>query len=225
MSLLPISKQHAAGVNVYFALRKSDGTYFDFSDNAWKALASVTTVGLAATEQTLAVGVSNYVASLDLADVNPGLAEVDCVILAFQRSGGAPAPLADTLIAQPYELMVQLSDVGPKALKIDAALGVTTTSGTELALIVSLSADGELVPLHALDPAATCAVDILRQGNFPQLSLTTGDMGAVNAAHKFEPVLADPNFTADRLYSLNVTIVADGVTITREANKTFAVVP
>lgn len=223
--LLPISKQHTAGVNVYFALRRADGNYFDFADNTWKILASVTTVGLAATEQTLADNVSNYVATLDLADVNPGLAEVDCVILAFQRAGGAPAPLTDTLIAQPYALTVQLSQAGRRTLKIEAALGVTTTAGTELALIVYLTADGELVPLHALDPAATCAVDILRQGNFPQLSLTTSDMGAVNVAHKFEPLLADPNFTADRLYSLDVTIVADGVTITRQANKTFAVVP
>jgi hypothetical protein len=220
-----ILHQDAPGLTVYFALTNTAGEFFDFDDDTWKVLASVTTVALAATERPISADRSLYVATLDLDAIAPGLAPVAVVANAYRQSGGSADPEVDDILSQPEPLTVRLGQVGlvDADFEVHNGLWDNSTSGTELALIVCLKCRGEIVPLHTIDDGAECTVDITLHGNDPQVSLDAEDMGAVNAAHRFEPTYENPNFTADRIYVCKTTITADGVSFVRE--KTFGVAP
>lgn len=214
----------AAELTLYFAIRNADGDWLDFDDWTFKALGEVAEVALPATEQDLSAERSRYSASIDLADLAPGLAAVECLVACYEQAGEAPSPLDDALSGRIVPLVAQLGQKGRRQYVTRCHLGATTTSGTELELMSWLEADGRKVPLHDLDDNATCAVVITRRGNYPQLTIDTTEMGAVNADHCFEPTYADPDFTADRIYRAEAIITAQGLTF--DANlKAFAVVP
>lgn len=226
MATETLSIQSASALNVYFTLRNSAGNYFDFSDGTFDAWGSATTPYVAATERIAKAGSawSVYVADVDLADVAPTLATVQVVAQAWRRVGGSPDPAVDSPISEAKAIIAQWERLGP--LKIDAKVRIATrtTAGTEIELMAWLESEGIRVPLHDLDPAATCSVDVLLRGNTSQISLDATAMGSVTAGHHFEPTYSNPNFTADRLYRANVTIVANGVTF-GPMTHTFVVVP
>ena len=226
MATETLSIQSASALNVYFTLRNAAGNYFDFSDNTFKAIATATTPYVAATERIAAVGAawSVYVADIDLADIAPTLAPVQVVAQAWRRSGGSPSLAADTPISEAKAIIAQWERLGPLAIETKVRLATRTTAGTEIELMAWLESEGIRVPLHTLDPSATCTVDVLLRGNTTQISLDATAMGAVTAGHHFEPTYSNPNFTADRLYRANVTIVANGVTFGPQTH-TFVVVP
>lgn len=217
-------REDAAGLNLYFAAQNAAGQWLDYSDWTFKALGSVTTVGLAATPQDLASGRKRYVASLDLEELAPGLPAVECTLGCFIRAGATPAPLTDTLAGQLLPFVAQLGAKGHRAFQTQVKLGATTTEGTLLELMAWLEADGRKVPLHTLDDDATCQVVCLRRGNFPQFTIDTTGMGPVNANHCFEPTYNNPNFTADRIYRAEAIITASGLTFSGNL-KAFSVVP
>lgn len=218
-------KQYTAGVTVYFVIRDAAGNYFDMDDNTFKALASCVDPYIEATERILKSGAddSNYVATFDLGDLAPGLAVVECFVMAIKRVGGSPDLAADLAISQPEPLIAQLEKLGRRVMDVKWAIGTKTTAGTTVQVWAELTADGEPVALHTIDSGATCALEVKQHGNTSQFSMTTGDIGAVNAAHRFEAEYTNPNFTADRVYAAKITVVADGQTYVRD--RTFTVVP
>lgn len=226
MATETLAVQTASALNVYFTLRNSAGNYFDWNDNTFKALASAVSPYLTATERIAKAGSawSVYVADLDLAEVAPTLAVVHCVVQAWRRAGGSPDLAADSPVSEAKSLAVQWERLGPLNIETKVRLATRTTAGTEIELMAWLESEGIRVPLHDIDPSATCSVDVLLRGNTSQISLDSTAMGAVTAGHHFEPTYSNPNFTADRLYRANVTIVANGVTFGPQTH-TFVVVP
>lgn len=227
MATETLVKQYTAGETVYFVLRNAAGEYFDFDagELVFQALGSCVAPYLAATERILKAGAaeSEYVADIDLDDIAPGLAAVECFALAILQAGGSPDLAADLVISQPAQIIAQLGKLGRRVFEIKAAIGTKTTAGTTVQVWAELLADGERVALNTIDPAATCALDVKLHGNANQFAMTTGDFGAVNSSHRFEAEYSDPAFTADRIYAAAFTIVADSQTFTRD--KTFSVVP
>lgn len=218
MTTETLVKQYTAGAHVYFVIRNAAGQYLD-SDYTFKALGSCSDPYWEATERILTAGASDsdYVATIDLADYAPGLAVVEGHVLAIKRVGGSPNLANDLVISQPAALVAQLGRAGQidrQALAVLFSANVRTTSGVKFHARVKLLHDGETVPLKDLDPAATCTVTITRHGDYPQFDLDATDMGAVNDSHEFVVEYADPDFTADEGYGGEVTITADGVTVT-----------
>jgi hypothetical protein len=226
MATETLAVQAASALNVYFTLRNSAGNYFDWHDNTFKALASATTPYLTATERIAKAGAawSVYVADLDLAEVAPNLAIVNCVAQAWRRSGGSPDLAVDTPISESVAIVAQWERLGPLPIEAKVRLATRTTAGTQIELMAWLESEGIRVPLHTLDSSATCTVDVLMRGNTSQFSLNSAAMGSVTTGHCFEPTYSNPNFTADRIYRANVTIVANGVTF-GPTTHTFNVVP
>ncbi len=223
-SIAEFARDAASGQTLYVAAMNGAGEWLDFDDWTFKAIGDVTTIGLAMTAHDIASGRQRYLASIDLTDLAPGLAAVSCTVGCYVQTGGSPDPESDTLSGQVIPLIAQLGKVGYRRFVPQLKLGVTSTAGTELALMAWLEADGEKVPLETLDDTATCAVEIIRQGNYPQISLDATAMGSVNADHCFEPLAANPDFTADRIYRAQTTITANGLTFTGPV-KAFSVVP
>lgn len=225
MATETLVKQYLAAQNVYFVLRNAAGNYFDQDDDTFKALASCVDPYFEGTERILKAGASEseYVATIDLADLAPGLAVVECFALAIRRVGGSPDLAADEVISQPAEIVAQLSQLGRRVMDIKWYVATKTTSGTTVQVWAELIADNEPVALYTIDPAATCTLDVKLHGNANQFAMNAAAMGAVNAAHRFEAEYTDPAFTADRGYAAKITIVADGQTYIRD--KTFTVVP
>lgn len=225
MATETLVKQYTAGKVVYFVLRNAAGNYFDQADDTFKALASCTDPYFEATERILKTGASEseYIATVDLADIAPGLAIVECFALALRRVGGAPDLAADEVISQPVEIVVQLSKLGRREIDIKWYVATKTTSGTTVQVWAELTADGDPVALHTIDNAATCTLDVKLHGNANQFAMNAAAMGAVNAAHRFEAEYSNPNFTADRGYAAKITIAAAGQTWIRD--RTFTVVP
>ena len=217
-------KQYTAGANVYFVIRNSAGNYFDLDDNTFKALASCVDPYIEATERILKAGAddSNYVASFDLADLAPGLAVVECFVIAIKRVGGAPDLATDLAISQSEPIVAQLGKLGRRSLAAYFSANLRSTAGVKFHCRVKLLADGETVPLHALDPAATCQVDITMHGNLPQFTLDATAMGAVNTAHEFVAEETDPDFETDEGYGGEVTITAGGVVVSCPTNFVIA---
>lgn len=227
MATETLVKQYNAGETVYFVLRNAAGEYFDFDagELVFQALGSCVAPYLAATERILKAGAaeSEYVADIDLDDIAPGLAAVECFALAILQAGGSPDLAADLVISQPAQIIAQLGQLGRRVFDIKWCINVKTTSGTAIQVWAELLADGVPVDLKTIDDAATCEVDIVQHGNSPLLSISTAEMGAVNVAHRFEAEVLNPNFTADRMYAQRVTINADGQTFVRD--RTVVVVP
>lgn len=179
---------------------------------------------LSATGVDVANGRKRYSASFDWADAAPGLAAVQMTIGCYEQVGASPVPTSDTLKGQIQSLSGQLGEPGLREFRTQVKLGATSTEGTTLELMAWLEADGRKVDLYDLDPSATCSVVCKRRGNVSQFTISTGDMGSVNADHCFEPTYANPNFTADRIYRAEAIIVADGITFDGNL-KGFSVVP
>lgn len=160
------------------------------------------------TEQALAADHSKYYGTVDLSDIAPGLTLVNGQLVFYAQTGASPdLPADDFLQGQAFE--AQLGLLGRRSFAVRCGLAFVTTSGTSLQAHAELLADGQLVPLHDLDPAATCEVDLWTFGppNAPLISLSTTDMGALNTDHRFAGEYANPNPTADSLHLVTARIL------------------
>lgn len=225
-----IEKRYTSGSTVYLAVfRKSDGKVFDWADNTWKLDGSATTPNVAMSAlRSAGTGQSLYVVSLNLATINATATPVDVTVLAFKRVGGSVSLANDEAISEPVGWQIAEGDLvteeegGPQ---VKTTVSVTSTAGNNAHVKVQLvDSTGTLIDLDALDPAATCAVQVIRDGNHAQFSLSTSDFGAPNGAGWFEADYANPNFTADRGYTVLTTVIAGGVTYSSKL-ATFHVVP
>lgn len=206
--------QHTASKNVYFALFESDGDVFDFNDNTFKAIAGATTPYVAATEESDlgGVGRSVYVASVNLANVHDHGVPKDVIVQAYERAGGTPAPLTDTVIALPSYVKVQFAEVGELPLTVEIVPCFTSTAGTEVRLFAKLMRGGKPVPIATYDAGATLALAVREHGAVGDL-FTIGAT-VVGASHVWELTQAAPGYTADRLYKYTATLVENGNTHT-----------
>lgn len=221
MATRRISSLATTGWNVYFVLtRLSDGKVFDWSDNSWKVLASATTPGVAMSSLvSWGSSVSMFAGDLNMTTVNNTTTPVDVAVTAFHRAGGSPAPATDTPITQGDPFTIVNGDIavttGPlgTGFQLDVTVDTTTTAGTTSHVKVQmLDVAGQLINLNTLDPSATCAVAVIRDGNFAQFSLTTGNFGAPNAQGWFEADKTNPNYTTDIGYTAIATVVTGGFT-------------
>jgi hypothetical protein len=217
MATEKLNVDRTAGQNVYFAVFDPvhTATVFDFSDNTFKALGSATTPYIAATEETdgAGTGISLYVASLNLAALNPLPATKHVVVYAYQRAGGSPNLLTDTMFSR-QELRLansvnNLDAAAIAAMRIGFDAAVTSTAGTSLKMIAWLRDVGGVV----IDGSATCVITC-REHGAGVLLFTNPSSGTASQTDygTFEVTQSTPGFTDDRLYVFDVTIVSNGVT-------------
>jgi hypothetical protein len=219
-----IRRMHDAGVHVYFCINNAAAQFLDFADGTFKALGSATTPYLAATEHAggAGAGKSYYDATLDLDVVHPGVTPLPITITAFERAGGTPAPATDEAISQPAGESIQRGDVIIVPVEPQFRICVKTTAGTAIQVETWLEAGGAPVPLFDLDPAATCVATIYLFGT--GIPVITIDVDfTLNARGIFEAEYANPNFTADRLYDVDLTITSLGVDYS--SRRSFTAVP
>jgi hypothetical protein len=219
-----IRKFWNASKNIYLCVNNAAGQFFDFSDNTFKALGSATTPYAAATERTgiAGTGKSYYDVSLNLTNIYVGLAPLPITITAFERAGGSPAPATDMAISGPAGLSLQRGDVMIVPVEPQLRICTKTIAGTTIQITAWLDAAGAPAPLATLDPSATCTVTVYLFGS--DIAVFAVDSAfALNDLGQFEAEYDDPNFTADRLYTAELAIVAEGATYS--GRKTFTPVP
>jgi hypothetical protein len=200
--------------------RLSDGKVFDWADSTWKLIgAPPTTPGVAMTGLvTFATGFKQFAADLNLSTINATMTPVDVVVRMFVQAGGSPAPATDTDLGEIQSFTIvggqRLDGTSSlPSLMVVVTVDTTTTAGTNSHVKVQvLDQAGQLVNLDSLDPSATCAVDVQRDGVHSQFALSTSDFGAPNANGWFEADYANPAFTTDSGYTAIATIVTGGVT-------------
>lgn len=222
MATIRITSQAAAALTVYAVVfRLSDGKVFDWSDNTWKVIGSAVTPAVAMTNlATFATTEGDFAADLNLSTINATMAGVDVSIKIFSQAGGSPAPATDTYLGHidPFTVVIgqRLSGVSsfPKFTAV-CVVDTTTSLGTAAHVkVVLLDEAGQLLDLNTLDPAATCAVEVIRDGGAAQFTLSTINFGAPSASGWFEATQANPNFTTDVGYTAKATIVSGGNTYT-----------
>jgi hypothetical protein len=207
-------------------VRAADGWLLDFDDYVFKASGHVATA-TPLTEQPLNGVHSQYAGTIDLDRFPLSLAVIEANVLARRRVGAEPDLTADPVVAQsrPPGLVVQLRRSGRRRLDVKGSVWVNSTGGVAMQLAAELLADGAQVPLALLDPTAQCTASVIGHGNLPLFDLNAAEMGAVNAAHRFEATYANPNLTADHLHYVVFTITADGWTITSGGIRHFGALP
>lgn len=171
---------------------------------------------LTLTERAGSATMSRYTGALDLSQIAPGLDLIQGSLIFYKRTGSVPSLYADLEIAGPLGVEAQLGLLGRRQITVKASVALRTTGGQSMHVWVELLADGQRVPLHDLDPDATCEVDVWIHGNSPLFSMDTSDMGAVNAEHRFESSYSNPNPTADSLHAVSARITALGQTFVLE---------
>lgn len=209
------------GWTVYFVLtRLSDGKVFDWNTNVWATLGAAVTPAVAMSSLvSFGASVSEFAANLNMTTVNNTTTPVDVVVTAFHQAGGSPAPATDTPITQGDPFSIANGDIvvtsGPlgTGFKVEVTVDTTTSAGTNSHVKVQLrDSAGQLINLNTLDPSATCAVAVVRDGNYAQFSLTTGNFGAPNSQGWFEADKINPNYTTDIGYTAIATVVTGGLT-------------
>lgn len=205
-----------AGWNMYLVVyRLSDGKIFDWSDNTWKLLsAPPVTPGLAMTS-LVAIGttLAKYAASVNLTLINNTATPVDVVIVAFHRLSGSQAPATDTAIGEGDSFTIVNGDIvvpgKANGFRVHCVVYTNATMGNKAHCKVKLlDASGQAV----IDAAATCALNVQRDGVHNQFAVSTSDFGSQNANGYWEFDYENPNFTADVGYTGIATVVSGGVT-------------
>lgn len=225
MATRDLRRMDDAGLTGYFVIYQSgSANVYDFADQTFKALGAATTPYVAATERTgiCGTGKSYYDASINLSQIHPGVAAFGITILFFEQLGGAPAPATDTPRSQPVSLTIQSGDEIVVPVDVQFRCCAKSTSGTEIQVLAWLQAGQVPVDLATLDPAATCTATIYLYGSSIPV-ITLDSEFALNTLSQFEAEYSNPNFTADRLYTVELAIVTGGVTYT--ARRTFTVIP
>lgn len=213
MATRKVHIQATTGWTVYaVVVRLSDGHVFDWSDNTFKALASATTPEVAMTS-LVTVGASDlFEASIDLATINNTATGMDVKVLALHQAGGSPAPATDTAIGEGDSFQIVAGAVAggvTAGYRVLACVDVTSTLGDNAHCKVKLlDPTGKVV----IDAAATCALNVQRDGAVNQFSVSTSDFGVQNANGYWEYNFANPDFTTDVGYTAIATVISGGVT-------------
>lgn len=159
-----------------------------------------------------------YEVTLDATDTNT-LGQLRLAV----HETGSRVVLEDFMVlaAGAYDALIG----APASNRLVTTVSVTSTAGTTAHVKVQMTdSRGALIDIHALDAAATCAVTVIQDGGATQFSLATGDFGAPSSSVGwFEADYANPAFTADRGYTAEVTVVANGITY--QGSTTFFTVP
>jgi hypothetical protein len=222
----PFTADTDTGVTVYaVAFRLSDGKVFDWSNNTYQLIGSAVTPAIAMTSQVNYGGsLSQYGGNIDLVALGGALpmVPVDISIKIFKQLGGSPAPVTDTRVGSISPGRLIYGEFTPKSGQdcvVDATANLTTTSGVSMHLTVELKRpDGRTIPLHTIDPTATCAIVVTQDATstagarVSQFTLSTTDCGAVNASDRFEIEYPNPALTANRGFTGKATVVSGGIT-------------
>ena len=138
--------RYDAGADVYFRIFNDSGQVFDFSDLAFKALASATTPYIAATERADmdGTGFSAYQATLNLAQINGTPTSKHYTLKAYNNA--APAD-TDVAVSDALDVVVQLGELGEGELIGQAEVSVKSTAGTTAQAKAWLERNGRKVTL------------------------------------------------------------------------------
>lgn len=217
----PIWFDAVNGLTVYATLDRPlhPMTRFDFGAGppAFVAIGTGTTPYVAATEEGGHIGAnkSRYVASLNLAQINPALSPMRTVLTWYSRLGGSPAPATDTWLGSSDfyvmngERVESSAALGAFSIGFDAVLN---TAGTSLTMTARLRYKGKVV----VDGSATCVITCRPFGS-DVLQFTNPGSGSLTQARadgSFEATQATPGFASNTEYVYTVTIVYAGVTFT-----------
>jgi hypothetical protein len=200
--------------NVYAVIWNRSGSVFDFSDNTFKALASATTPYVAATEQTSSggVGQSGYAITVTLANIHKTLETGRFDITLYERAGGSPAPLTDTAISSRSPFVIQAGEIGEDRLGVEFCPCFTTTSGTAMRALVTITRNGKPINIYTLDNAATCTVTAREHGAGSDLYTTSAT--TVSSNGDFAITQSNPNYVSDRAYQHTFSVSVNGTATT-----------
>lgn len=194
---------------------------FDWNSNTWVALGSAVTPGVAMTAETIGL-LTTYHADINIATICLDSTPRDIEFIMCAQAGGSPAPATDSQrgksaarVCCGYEVP---SDHARTPFVVDVTCNLTTTAGDAAHLTAELTFNGKTIPLHTLDSGATCAIAVTQDpvtsagARVAQFAMSTSDIGAANAASRFEGQYVDPNFAANKGFTAVATIVTGGVT-------------
>lgn len=213
MATRRIHIQATTGWTVYgVVVRLSDGKVWDWNSNAWATLGSAVTPQVAMSSLVTLGANSLFAATIDLAVINNTTTPVDVKVMALHQAAGSPAPATDAGIGEGDSFQIISGAVfvpGGVGFRVKAVVYVTSTNGNNAHCKVKLlDPSGKAV----VDAAATCALNVQRDGAFNQFSVSTGNFGAQNTNKYWEYDFANPGFTTDVGYSGIATVVSGGVT-------------
>lgn len=214
MASYTFSQDYTETKNVYAVIHNSAGNVFDFSDNTFKAIGSATTPYAACTEQTAGggSGKSAYTVTINLALLNKTLDTSRFWITLYERAGGSPAPLTDTAITYRSPFSVQAAEIGEDALDIEFVPCFTSTAGTTMRALVTVTRNGKPVDVYTLDNAATCTITAREHGAGSDLYTTSAT--TVSSNGDFAVTQSTPGYTSDRVYQHTVAVAVNSTTTT-----------
>ena len=197
---------------------------FDWSSNTWVNLSSAVTPGVACSVATIG-GRSIYHADVNLALISPNTVPRDVVVTMYQQAGYSPTPFTDASLTSNWPLRVCAGqkvsdDANIPPFVVDVTCNLTTTDGVSAHLTVELTRNGVTVPIHTLDSGATCSIAVTQDATssagarVSQFNLSTTDVGAANASHRFEAQYASPGFASNRGFTAVASVTTGGVTYT-----------
>lgn len=204
----------AASKNVYVVIRNASGQVLDFSDDTFKSLGSATTPYAAATERTDIGGSGNsgYDYSLDLSKCNKALGFKQFSIEFFERVGGSPAIETDTpILVTPSPFTVEAAEIGRGRYDVDWAPAFTSTAGTTLRGLLTITRNGVPINVYALDSTATATITAREHGS--GVDLYTSSPVTVESNGDFEVEQSTPGYTTDRVYQHTVEVECNGETV------------
>lgn len=208
------AQDYTASKNCYAVIYDTSGNVLDFSDSTFKSLASATTPSAAMTELTSGggTGLSTYTVTINLASLNKTLNPVRYGITFFERAGGSPAPLTDTAWLNRTTFSVQAAEIGEDLLGIEFATAFTSTAGTTLRGILTVTRNGLPVNIYNLDPTAAVVLTAREHGAGSDLFTTSST--TVNTSGYFEISQSTPGYTTDRVYQHTAQLTVSGVSTT-----------
>jgi len=212
MASYTFAQDYTASKNCYAAIYNAAGDVFDFSDNTFKAIASATTPFATMTEQTSGggSGQSTYAVTVNLALLNKTLETVRYGITFYERLGGSPAPLTDTAWLYRTSFSVQAAEIGEDELGVEVATAFTSTAGTTLRGILTITRNGKPLNVYTLDSTATCTVTAREHG--AGSDLFTSSAATVSSTGDFQFSQSSPGYTTDRVYQHTVAVTCAGTT-------------
>lgn len=217
MANYSVYHQHNTGANLYFRVfgltGSQAGQVLDFSDNAFKALASATTPYQTMTEYAdlAGNGLGGYSSQLDLSEVNATLAPNDYQINVYNNA--SPSDI-DNPIARLDPIRVQNSRIDSR-FKVEFEINVKSTAGSTAQLTLWLEDNDELVAITDIDASPTCSVVAREHASASNLFTANGSVSDIKN-NCFEYEQSSPAFTDDRNYIFLCSITVDGVTITTQ---------
>lgn len=197
---------------------------FDWNSNTWVNLSSAVTPGVVCVAASIG-GRSIYSADVNLLLVSPNMTPRDIVVTMYQQSGYSPIPYTDSSFTTVWPLRVCAGqkvseDPNNQPFTVDVTCNLSTTNGISAHLTVELTRNGVTVPIHTLDSGATCSIAVTQDATssggarVSQFNISTSDVGAANAAHRFEAEYASPGFASNRGFTAVASVTTGGVTYT-----------